>query len=172
MGTEQITWTNDRRRLRDLVPWGANPRDIGDDDAVRLADSLEQFGQVQAIAIGPDNEIYDGHQRQKVWAAVDKFGPDYEVDVRVSSRPLDETERQKLAVLLHEGAVGSWDFDIMADWGLEIGTLGEWGLDVERWADELGPGDVPEVDFKEYDESVADEVEYLECPECGHKWPK
>lgn len=30
----------------------------------------------------------------------------------------------------------------------------------------------PDVTFKEYDESVADEVEYLTCPECGHKWPK
>jgi len=31
---------------------------------------------------------------------------------------------------------------------------------------------VPEVEFKEYDESVADDVEYIECPECGHRWPK
>lgn len=30
----------------------------------------------------------------------------------------------------------------------------------------------PNVEFREYDESVADEVEYIECPECGHRWPK
>ena len=30
----------------------------------------------------------------------------------------------------------------------------------------------PIVEFPEYDESVADEVEYIECPECGHRWPK
>lgn len=30
----------------------------------------------------------------------------------------------------------------------------------------------PNVTFAEYDESVADEVEYITCPECGHKWPK
>jgi hypothetical protein len=30
----------------------------------------------------------------------------------------------------------------------------------------------PDVDWKEYDESAADDVEYIECPECGHKWPK
>lgn len=30
----------------------------------------------------------------------------------------------------------------------------------------------PSVEFKEYDESVADEVEYITCPECGYKWPK
>lgn len=32
--------------------------------------------------------------------------------------------------------------------------------------------DVSGVTFPEYDESVANEVEWLECPECGHKWPK
>lgn len=30
----------------------------------------------------------------------------------------------------------------------------------------------PNVTFKEYDESVENEVEWLECPECGHRWPK
>ena len=30
----------------------------------------------------------------------------------------------------------------------------------------------PEVDWKEYDESAADDGEDNECPECGHKWPK
>ena len=30
----------------------------------------------------------------------------------------------------------------------------------------------PNIDFKEYDESVENEVEYNVCPECGHKWPK
>lgn len=28
------------------------------------------------------------------------------------------------------------------------------------------------TDFPEYDESIADTVEWNECPECGHKWPK
>lgn len=31
---------------------------------------------------------------------------------------------------------------------------------------------VPDVQFKEYDEGVADEVKYCECPACGHKFPK
>jgi len=30
----------------------------------------------------------------------------------------------------------------------------------------------PDVEFPEYDESIADDVEYLTCPKCGHKWPK
>jgi len=28
------------------------------------------------------------------------------------------------------------------------------------------------IQFQEYDESIADSVEWNECPNCGHKWPK
>lgn len=34
------------------------------------------------------------------------------------------------------------------------------------------PDAPPDVAFKEYDESAADDVEYHECPACGHRWPK
>lgn len=30
---------------------------------------------------------------------------------------------------------------------------------------------ISEPTFREYDESVADEVKWLECPSCGHRWP-
>lgn len=30
----------------------------------------------------------------------------------------------------------------------------------------------PNVEFKEYDESVENEVKYHECPSCGHRWPQ
>ncbi len=29
----------------------------------------------------------------------------------------------------------------------------------------------PDVEFKEYDESVENDVKYHECPNCHHKWP-
>jgi len=127
-----LTWANERRRLRELVAWEHNPRQIGKAQASRLADSLEQFGQIHAIAIGPDGEIYDGHQRTNVWAAVDKFGPDYEVDVRVASRPLTEAERRKLVTYLHSGTTGDWDWDALSGW--DVGELVTWGFDAEQVA--------------------------------------
>ena len=64
----------------------------------------------------------------------------------------------------------------------------EWDLDelvnsLSSLPDLEGTGFTPEelealafypegVEFKEYDESVENEVEYHECPECHHKWPK
>jgi len=66
MANSKITWSNQRRKLSELVPWERNPRQITDKQAKRLEESFEQFGQVEIIAIGPENQIYNGHQRLKV----------------------------------------------------------------------------------------------------------
>lgn len=42
---------------------------------------------------------------------------------------------------------------------------------VQQMLAELG-GAAPDIEFKEYDESVENDVEYCECPNCGHKFPK
>ncbi len=162
---DKITWSNEKRKLSELVPWERNPRQINDKQAKRLEESFEQFGQVEIIAIGPENQIYNGHQRLKVLSQ--KYGADYEVDVRVASRALTEKEREKLTVYLHKGAAGDWDYDLLAN-EFELPDLVEWGFEPF----ELGINNEPAPEFKEYDESVADDVEFIECPNCGHKWPK
>jgi DNA modification methylase len=120
----RITWSNEKRKLSELIPWPRNPRQIKVDQVKRLQESLDEFGQPETIAIGPGNEIYNGHQRLKSWA--DKFG-DIEVDVRVSDRALTEKEREKLTVFLHKGAAGEWDFDALAN-NFEIDDLLDWGF--------------------------------------------
>ena len=120
----KLTWTNERRKLSDLIPWPRNPRQIKGDQAKRLVQSFDEFGQVEAIAIGPGNEVYNGHQRLNVLAQ--QYGKDYEVEVRVSSRALEEKEREKLTVFLHKGAAGEWDFDTLSEW--DMPDLLEWGF--------------------------------------------
>lgn len=123
---KRLHWTNETRKLGDLVPWPRNPRQINNAEGERLAESLTTFGQVDVIAIGPDNEVYNGHQRINVW--LQEHGPDFEVDVRVASRALTEKEREKLTVYLHRGTVGEWDWDALALWGNES-ELVEWGFE-------------------------------------------
>lgn len=123
---DSLTWANETRAISELVPWPRNPRQIRKDQARRLNESLDAFGQVDVIAIGPENEVYNGHQRLNVWA--EQHGPDFEVAVRVSSRALTEKEREKLVVFLHKGAAGEWDFDTLAN-EFELGELLEWGFE-------------------------------------------
>ena len=149
--TAKITWTNETRKLSELKPWTRNPRQIDKASAERLADSFASFGQVETIAIGPDNELYNGHQRLNVLR--DKHGADFEVEVRVSSRALTEKEREKLTVYLHKGATGEFDFDALAN-EFELDDLLDWGfdkveLDLDLWAEDA-PEDVePQIDKAE-----------------------
>lgn len=126
-----ITWTNERRKLSDLIPWERNPRVIKNAQAERLVDSVETFGQVETLAVGPGNALYNGHQRLSVLAG--QYGMDYEVDVRVASRELTERERQQLTVYLHRGAAGEWSMPDLLEWDINDDLL-NWGFT----PDELG----------------------------------
>jgi DNA modification methylase len=119
---------------------------------------------VETIAIGPGNEVYNGHQRLNVWAS--EFG-DIEVDVRVASRALSEKEREKLTVFLHKGAAGEWDFDKLAN-EFELDDLLEWGwtekeLDIDLWA-----GDPPDDPGAQMDR--AEELREKWGVETGQLW--
>ncbi len=140
--SEALVWTNGTRRLSELIPWGDNPAEINAAEAKRLLESLDEFGQVKTIAIEPDNSICDGHQRKSVWAAAQKYGPDFEVDVRIASRKLTRKEREKLAVLLRT-AQGHFNWDTLA--GYDAAELQAWGLDAQTlsvWGEQYGELDV------------------------------
>jgi hypothetical protein len=172
-----ITWTNITVKLGDLKPWELNPRQSSKAQAQRILRSFERFGQVEIIAVGPNFEVYDGHQRLSALRTL--HGENFEVDARQSSRPLTEQERRELVVSLHAGAVGSWDWDKVSgwsapelmEWGMNDETLNAWGKDYSNLKDML-QSEQPVPEFKEYDEDVEKDVEYLTCPHCGKTFPK
>jgi len=151
---DSLTWTNDKRKLRDLIEWEKNPKQIKKDNARRLRQSLKKFSQVLPLAIGPDNTIYDGHQRKRVWELADEFGPGYEVDVRVSSRALSEDEQKELTILLYKGAVGETDYDFLANY-FDLDDLEEWGYPLS------------ELDMSLWDVGGNGGEEMANCPNCG-----
>lgn len=122
---EPLVWKNVKVPLGKLKPWVRNPREITKAQADRLGESLEEFGQVDLFAIGPDFDVYNGHQRLGV--LLGKHGPKYVVDCRQSNRALTEKERQKLTILLHATATGQWSWDALSGWN--AADLGAWGLD-------------------------------------------
>jgi len=164
---EPITWTNDTRRLGDLVPWEGNPREINRREAERLGDSLVEFGQIQTIAIDEAGNILDGHQRKAVWSLLPQFGVDHVVDVRVSSRALSEEERQKLVVYLHRGTTGNWSWDELAN-TFEVPDLIEWGFREDELQLDWGTPDFQPVG--EDEQARLDQKSPVTCPECGHEF--
>lgn len=124
-----IKWTNEKRKLSDLVPWKKNPRQLTEKQAKQLKKSLAKFGQAYPLLISPNNEIYDGHQREGLMKLMKEYGEDAVIDVRVSSRKLTLKERKELVVRLHEN-VGEWDLDGIANL-YDRDELEEWGFSAD-----------------------------------------
>jgi len=136
----KITWTNTTVKLGDLQPWTRNPRQSSKKQAQRLLKSWDKFGQVQTIAVTPSGAVLDGHQRLSALLTV--YGKDYQVDARQSGRELTEQEREELVITLHAGAVGSWDWDVLPNWGADVlienGMDWDWMGDLQRSQAALG----------------------------------
>ena len=144
-----ITWTNERRKLKDLTPWPNNPRHIDDDSAERLDNSLQKFGEVDTISVEPSGMIVNGHQRyRRLLLSRDH---ESEIEVRVANRPLSEAERKELTIYLHESATGDWQPEMMPEL-YEKKELEEWGMTADKiaamsWNGEEERGDTaPQAD--------------------------
>lgn len=86
------------------------------------------------------------------WAIVDNRGPE-----------LGDWDGIVLAETLR--SLQSEDFDLSA-----VGfTDDEINAQITAIADTILP---PDADGREFDESIANEVEYHTCPGCSHRWPK
>lgn len=148
----EITWHNEKRAIRDLIPYEVNPRQITNKQAKDLKASLAKFGIADPLIINTDNMIIGGHQRKKILETLLGYEPDYQIDVRVPDRELSIDEARELNVRLNKN-VADWDFDILAN-NFELDDLLDWGfdkgeLDLNLWADEA-PEDVePQIDKAE-----------------------
>jgi len=134
---ESINWHNEKRRIKDIVPYVANPRQITDKQAKDLKASLAKFGLADPLIINTNNELIGGHQRKKILETLLGVAPDFEIDVRVPDRELSIDEARELNVRLNKN-VAEWDFDILAN-DFDLEDLVDWGFSEK----ELGfPGDL------------------------------
>lgn len=120
-----ITWTNEKRKLSDLIPWADNPREITKEQGKRLTTSLRKFGYSQPIEIEPDNLILDGHQRDFLMQTMSEYTKDTLLDVRVASRKFTDAERREYVLYKGQGASGEWNMDLISSWDPK--ELIEWG---------------------------------------------
>lgn len=143
MSETKIIWTDCKIKLSDLKPWSDNPRVSTKAQAKRILASFEKFGQVQPVAIGPGDEVYDGHQRLSALFTI--HGGDYTIDARRASRALSDNERRELVLALHN-ATGGWNWDTLSgwnadglkDWGFDGETLKQWNNDALNLREFLG----------------------------------
>jgi DNA modification methylase len=127
--SDKITWQDVTVKIGALKPWGGNPKTSTKKDARALLKSWDELGQFQTVAIGPDGDVYDGHQRLSALLVV--HGPEYQIAARVSSRSLTDEERRKIAIYSRQ--IGQWDWDTLSSW--QPAELMEWGFDADLLKD-------------------------------------
>lgn len=119
-----MKWNNEKRKLGDLIGYEKNPRKLSEKQKEDLKKSIDKFDLVEVPAINTDNKIIAGHQRIKV--LIDKYGLDYEIDVRVPEKKLSAAEYKEYLYRSNKNT-GDWDWDIVhleeTDFLLDVGFM-------------------------------------------------
>ena len=165
-------------KLRDLTPDASNANRGTERGRYALEASLRKYGAGRSILIDRNGKIIAGNKTAETAADV---GIDDVIVVQTDGRQLvavqrtdldlDSKEARELAYA--DNRVGQLDLDfdpevLLADLqaGVDLSAL---------WRQEeldVLIGEIAAPEFREYDESAADNVEMLTCPHCGKSFPK
>lgn len=155
-------------QIADLQPHPMNYNMHPEAQIQELEKSLDQFDQVKNIVVC-QGVILSGHGL--VEAAKRKGMTEIYALIRD-----DLTKDQQKALLITDNAtpfLALPDSDMLQELLDSISTDFEIPGVTDEWLMNFNISDsLPDVEFKEYDESIADDVEVCHCPNCGHEHAK
>ena len=137
-----------KRKIKDLIRAEYNPRKLTKVQEQDLKDSLTRFGLVDPIIVNINNErkniIIGGHQRVKVWEAMDNK----EVDCIELNLTYDK--ERELNIRLNKNT-GGWDDDLLKEF-FDYEELTEWRFTPDELFDQeektdglIDDDEIPEV---------------------------
>jgi ParB-like chromosome segregation protein Spo0J len=141
----------------------ANPRQIKGDKLDKLKASIGGFQKMMALRpliVDENNVVLVGNMRL---AAIKALGLKEIPDEWVKKADDLTADEKAQFIITDNSSFGEYDWDAIANEWSDY-PLADWGLDV--------PGYEAAPEFKEYTEDVENEVQFIECPECNHRFPK
>lgn len=167
------------KQLDDLKPDTSNANKGTQRGRGMVEASLREVGAGRSIVTDKDGRVIAGNKTLEAWADI---GGEIEV-VRTKGDKLIVVQREDLDLSDDTGPARKLAYydnragEIGLEWDAEqlLADIGA-GLDLSSMFrdDELSEilAIVPDVTFREYDESTADDVEMITCPHCGESFPK
>jgi len=156
----ELKWHTEQRKVKDLIPFEGNPRQLTEKQAKDLEKSLKRFDLVEIPAIDTDNKTIAGHQRLKILQSLGRG--DEVIDVRVPSRKLTDAEFLEYNLRSNKNT-GEWDFDLLANIDETLLTdVGFDEIDLNRMFNLE-----TDIKEKEFDENIETKNK---CPKCGYEW--
>ncbi len=168
-----------RRKLRDYLPDMSNANAGSERGLQMIEDSLQQDGVGRSIVADAFDRIPAGN---KTLEAAINAGIEDVIEITTDGHTLIVHKREDWDLADPLGSARRYAYrdnrasEVSLTWSAEqlLADVNA-GFDFEHLfsAGELADllASVPDVDFKEYDETAADDVKYCTCPECGHKFP-
>ena len=138
-----------------------------DDNQIEHLDkSLEMFGQTKNVIVWHGQCIAGNG----ILRTAKQRG---EVDIEVKDYSF-LSEAQAKALLIADNATPALSYPDVPGLEALLEDIGEIEIPgcTEEWLAEIRDKDsskTPNVQFKEYDESIADDIELCHCPTCGHE---
>lgn len=182
-------------------PYYKNPRKIGAAEMELLEESLEELGDLSGVVHDLNSDqVIGGNQRSDVFdlnrceieMVERREEPDEQGTVghgfihwrggRYAYRQVRWSAAQcERANIRANKLGGEWDFavllkdferSVVLDSGFKEDELAVALAGLETAVNAISPDDEPPTEWKEYDETAADDVEFITCPHCGEKFPK
>jgi len=167
-------------KIKDFRPQARNANKHNSFGLQLLKESIQRDGYVDGMTATADGEIISGSARLEVAAEkfVDKDGNEVEPIIVHSTgdRPVivirddipnaDHARARRLSVAANAIAKADYnpDGELLREWGGEDDAIRAMFADSE-WRDIVREP----LQFKEYDENIADGIEVCKCPTCGHE---
>ena len=173
--------------LKPLEEFRRLPRNPKTHDLGELSLSADRFGFLERVIVNrTTGHLVAGHGRVDLLRSSKERGENPPQNVEVGELggdwlvPTDyvdlaEEEEEAAAVALNRlTELGGWDSSALADVLKDLAeadALEGIGYDADDVSAMIEAADVSGIEFPEYDESAADDVKTVECPECGHEFP-
>lgn len=153
---QPLEWSTEKRKVKDLIPYEFNPREMKEDQKQKLIDSIEKFNLVEIPVINLDDTIIAGHQRIIILGVLER--EEELIDVRVPNRQLTKLELKEYN-LRSNISIGDWVADMLEDNFGDIDLIGI-GLDFDTDLDELLEEEKQVTEFEEKFNAIPNEPKY------------
>lgn len=149
-----INWQSKLIKLENLEQFQNNPRKISESKLESLKKSLDELGTFRPFILSHDQKtILGGNQRSKI--LLENFPSNHEVLCMIPDRELSQEEIEKV-IVLDNGHHGEWDYEILADFSIDIDEL---DIDVKIPELEIDVEDIDDNEKEDKDKKFLVEVQ-------------
>lgn len=166
--------------LTDFVPDKDNANQGAPRGQKMIEDSLQEDGAARSVVVDEAGRVVAGN---KTLEAAVNIGLQKAIVVETDGTALVVVKRKNWDLKDTQGAARRYAYrdnrssEISLNWNPEQLLIDkEAGVDFsslfyENEFEEIMQT-IPDIEFPEYDEGIKGEVQYIECPHCGEKFPK